>query len=383
LRKRGYPGVRPRMPVVEVIIMRVLHFVSTLNRNSGVMRVIMNYYTHINRERIQFDFVYFIESDASYIDEIHALGGNMYLIPKPGSTLQSIKALKHFFQQYGANYTWLHNHENYLTVFLYPLAKKYGIQHIAVHAHLTKYSDKKLSAIRNRLLCMPIRYLPVNKIACSKATAQFLYGTEQDVYIMQNMVDADQYVYDAEKRNEIRKQYHLSEEQFVIGHVGRFEAQKNHKFLIELFAEFYRENPDSRLLLVGSGVLETEIRTLVKEKHLEQAVIFAGQQADMQGYLSAMDVFVLPSLFEGLPMVALEAQANGLQCILADTITVETSLSDAAQYCSLNNIEQWKVALQNIKQNDRCTRDLTDALYNKMNFTELAKQLAQYYTNER
>lgn len=359
--------------------MRVLHFVSTLNRNSGVMRVIMNYYAHINREQIQFDFVYFVESEDSYIDEIHALGGNTYLIPKPGSSLQSIKALHRFFKQYGTNYTWLHNHENYLTVFLYPLAKKYGIQHIAVHAHLTKYSDKKLSAIRNRLLCMPIRYLPVNKIACSKAAARFLYGTEQEVYIMQNMVDADQYTYDAEKRNRIRKQYHLSEEQFVIGHIGRFEAQKNHKFLIELFAEFYRENPDSRLLLVGSGVLETEIRTLVKEKQLKQAVIFAGQQADMQGYLSAMDVFVLPSLFEGLPMVALEAQANGLQCVLADTITKETALSDAVQYCRVDDTKLWIELLRDKKSNYLYSRVLTNEVNEKLKISAYSRKLEQYY----
>lgn len=360
--------------------MRVLQFVSTLNKNSGVMRVIMNYYAHINRENIQFDFVYFVESSDSYTEEIHALGGNTYYIPKPGSSLQSIKALQQFFKEHGADYTWLHNHENYLTVFLYPLAKKYGIENIAVHAHLTRYSDKKLSAVRNRILCAPMKYLPVHKVACSNAAAQFLYGTVQDVYIMQNMVDADRYAYDAEKRNGIRAKYHVPDDIFLIGHVGRFEAQKNHVYLLKLFQLFHIANPDSKLLLVGSGGLEAEIRILAKELQIEHAVIFAGQQTDMQAYLSAMDVFVLPSLFEGLPMVAIEAQANGLKCILADTITVETALSDAVAFCALDDTVQWIDALYKVKTNDLPSRALTEELYNKMSLTELAKELEQYYT---
>lgn len=343
----------------------------------------MNYYMHVNREEIQFDFVYFIESEASYADEICALGGRMYQIPKPGFSIQSQKALWRFFQQYGANYVWLHNHETYLTMFLYPLAKKCGIQHVAVHAHLTQYSDKKISAIRNRFLCMPIKYLPVSKIACSKAAAQFLYGTEENIYIMRNMVDAEQYAYDVTKREEIRQQYEIPGNTFVVGHIGRLETQKNHKFLIMLFAQFYCNNPNSRLLLVGSGTLKQEIQAFVKELQIEQAVIFAGQQTDMQAYLSAMDVFVLPSLFEGLPMVALEAQANGLQCILADTITQETAMTDQVEFCDLEDLGMWNVALQKIESTVGCQRMVRKKEGQNMNLTEQAKQLERYYNKER
>lgn len=363
--------------------MRVLHFVSTLNRNSGVMRVIMNYYTHIDREHIQFDFLYFIESEDSYVEEICALGGCTYQIPKPGFSIQSQKRLWKFFQQYGSKYDWLHNHESYLTLFLYCLAKKYGIKHVAVHAHLTEYSDKKISAIRNRVLCMPIRYLSVNKIACSMAAAQFMYGTEQNVYIMQNIVNMKQYAYDASKRDEIRQHYMIPNSAFVIGHAGRLEVQKNHKFLIQIFAQFYSENPNSRLLLVGSGTLEQEVRAFVKEKQMEQAVIFAGQQTDMQAYLSAMDVFVLPSLFEGLPMVALEAQANGLYCILSDTITKETAITDNVRFCTLHSVDQWIATLREVVQIDIHSREQTTNLYRKMCLTEQAKTLEQYYSKER
>lgn len=363
--------------------MRVLQFVSTLNRNSGVMRVIMNYYTNMNRQHIQFDFLYFIESEDSYADEIHAMGGKTYYIPKPGVSLKTWHALVCFFQQHGASYRWLHNHENYLTVFLYPLAKIYGIENIAVHAHLTRYSDKKLSALRNRILCLPLKFLPIQKVACSKAAADFLYGSSRNVYIMRNMVDARQYAYDETKRFEIRRRLNIADEIFVIGHVGRFEPQKNHRFLIELFEWFHQTTSDSKLLLVGSGTLEQEIKDLVLEKKLEQAVIFAGQQTNIADYLSAMDVFVLPSLFEGLPMVALEAQANGLPCVLTDTITKETAVTSNIWFYSLNNRNAWLNKLWIIKNQKSWQRTLAEQNSQKMNLAVLVGKLEQYYENGR
>lgn len=362
--------------------MRVLQFVSTLNRNSGVMRVIMNYYAHMDRDNIQFDFLYFIESEDSYIDEIHALGGRTFFVSKPGSSVKSLKELVLFFKQYGTDYLWLHNHESYLTFFLYFLAKKNGIKNVAVHAHLTKYSDKTLSAIRNRILCIPIKYLPVNKVACSRAAGKFLYGNVENVYLMKNMVDVNKYIYNAEKRTNLRKQLEISELEFVIGHVGRFEVQKNHKFLLEMFKEFNRKVPQSKLLLVGSGTLEQEIKKFVKDENMEQVVILAGHQNDVAAYLNAMDVFVLPSLFEGLPMVALEAQASGLPCVLADTITEETSIIDEVYFCSLDNLKNWIDKLWEIRRN-QSNRQLTDPEKQKMNMNTLALELEQYYENGR
>lgn len=358
--------------------MRVLQFVSTLNRNSGVMRVIMNYYKKIDREKIQFDFLYFIESDDSYRDDIISLGGTVYLISKPGTSFHSLKELCHFFQQYGKSYVWLHNHESYLTALLYPLAKYYGISNIIVHAHLTKYSDKPLSAIRNAVLCLPLKVLPVKKMACSKAAGDFLYGKKAPVYVLRNLIDYTQYVYDAGQREKIRCELRI-QDAFVIGHVGRFQKQKNHRFLIELFAAFYKDYPDSRLLLVGDGPLELEIRNLVQEKHLEDAVIFAGMQKDIMAYLSAMDVFLLPSLFEGLPMVALEAQANGLFCILADTITEETAISDQVQFCSLEDKQAWLAWLRKENTHFGYDRELSEYVKETMNLFSEARKLEQYY----
>lgn len=361
--------------------MRVLQFVSTLNRNSGVMRVLMNYYYKIDRDKVQFDFLYFVKSDDSYQNEIIALGGNVYFVSRPSISFHSLKELYHFFQQHGREYIWLHNHESYLTVLLYPLAKYFGISDVIVHAHLTKYSDKLLSAIRNAILCAPLKILPVKKMACSQAAADFLYGKKQPVYILRNLVDCRQYTYDAERREKLRCALGL-QDTFVIGHVGRFQKQKNHRFLIELFAVFYQEHPDSRLLLVGDGPLESEIQNMVQEKQLESVVFFVGAQKDIVSYLSGMDVFLLPSLFEGLPMVALEAQANGLECILADTITEEVALSEKVQFCSLKDKKGWLETLNDIKTMGYCNRVLSMEEQQMLNLMESAKSLVQYYETE-
>ncbi len=362
--------------------MRVLHFVSTLNRNSGIMRVLMSYYTHINRDHLQFDFLYFLESEESYINEIHAMGGRTFYISKPTVSFHTCKSLLHFFKEHGSEYEWLHNHENYLTVFLYPFAKKYGIKHIAVHAHLTQYSDKKRSAVRNSIFCFPLAFLPIKRVACSRAAALFLFGNRDDVYIMRNMIETKQFAYHETERNAVRETLYIPNDAFVLGHIGRFELQKNHRFLIELFEQISDRIPGSRLLLVGSGSLEKEIKVFVGEKKLEQSVIFAGQQANIAGYLSAMDVFLLPSLFEGLPMVALEAQANGLPCILATTITKETAITEKVQFCSLDEMESWLAIIQKINIQKGLERNLTEQDYEKMNLEQLAKNLERYYEME-
>lgn len=362
--------------------MRVLHFVSTLSRDSGVMRVIMNYYTHINREKIQFDFLYFLENEDSYKNEIDALGGKTYLVPKPSLSLKSISAIINFLKKHGNEYVWLHNHENYLTIFIFPLAKKYGISKTIVHAHLTKYSDKTISSVRNHILCFPIKYLSVNKMACSKAASNFLYGTTNNIFILNNMVEAKMFFFDGIQRDFIRNLLGISKDTFTIGNVGRFEKQKNHFFLLRLFKLFHMQFLDSKLLLVGSGSQEKELKKFVLDNQLEQAVIFAGVQEKVMPYLSAMDIFVLPSLFEGLPMVALEAQANGLYCLLSDTITKETALTNRVSFHSLNNIESWLYTLKNVKENGEYNRILPFEYKKKMDLAELANKLEQYYKSQ-
>ena len=296
---------------------RVLHFVSTLSRGSGVMSVIMNYYRHIDRDNVQFDFLHFIACEDSYMEEIRELGGKIYCIDKPGSSFQSIKQLNSFFRLHAGEYTWLHNHEVYLTFLLRPIAKRYGLEKFIVHCHATKYSDKTLNAVRNRILCLPIRFMKVERFACSEAAGKFLYGEKMlkagNVFIMHNAIDCEKFRFRPEVRERLRKEMGL-EGKFVIGHVGRFERQKNHEFLIEVFAEVKKQRPESVLLLVGDGSLEQK----------------------------------------GLPVSCLEAYNNGLPCIISKNITPELAKLSYIITKEISSKDQWINEI--IKQSDYMQR---------------------------
>ena len=326
---------------------RVLHFVSTLSHGSGVMSVIMNYYRHIDREKVQFDFLYFAACEDSYVDEIRNLGGRIYHVDRPGSSLRSVKQLDSFFREHAKEYTWLHNHEVYLTFLLRPISKRYGLKKFIVHCHATKYSDKPISAVRNRILCLPIRFMKVERFACSEAAGKFLYGEKRlkagKVFIMHNAIDCEKFRFRPEVRERLRKEMGL-EGKFVIGHVGRFERQKNHEFLIEVFAECKKEIDNCILLLIGEGSLSAKIKKKVVEKGLENSILFFTKRNDMEYLYQVMDLFVLPSLYEGLPVSCLEAQVNGLKCIISRTVTDELKKQTNSSIITMLPLEKtvWK-----------------------------------------
>lgn len=325
-------------------MIHVLHFVSTPARWSGVMNVIMNYYRHIDRTKIQFDFLCFLRADDSYEKEIHSLGGNVYYIKKPGNSLKALSEMETFFRDHAVKYQWFHNHEVYLSFYLIKVANKYGINNVIVHSHTTKYSDKWFNSKRNQILCFPIRFMNCKRMACSKAAGDFLYRTEcgkKEYMVLHNAIESENYKFDLNMRNELRRKLQI-EKSFVIGHVGRFENQKNHKFLIDAFKCFHDQNLDSVLLLIGTGSLHEKMKGYVKEIGIEEQVRFLGQITDVWNYYQAMDQFWLPSLYEGLPMSAVEAQASGLPCLFSDTITKETGILDCVKFLSLDqNVEPW------------------------------------------
>ena len=320
---------------------RVLHFVSTLSHGSGVMSVIMNYYRHIDREKVQFDFLHFVACEDSYADEIKSLGGKIYCVEKPGGSLKSVKQMNSFFQVHAKEYTWLHNHEVYLTFLLRPISKRYGLEKFIVHCHATKYSDKPLHAVRNGILCLPIRFMKVERLACSEAAGKFLYGERLmkagKVFVMHNAIDCEKFRFRPEVRERLRKEMGL-EGKFVIGHVGRFERQKNHEFLVRVFAEVHKQMPESMLLLVGDGSLEASVKQSVRESGVEKSVTFLGQRTEVADLLQVMDTFLLPSRYEGLGIVLYEAQVSGLKCYASDYVPKESSLGNTA-YLLLKNAE--------------------------------------------
>lgn len=319
-------------------MIRVLHFVSTPAIWSGVMSVIMNYYRHLDRTFVQFDFLCFIHCENSYDSEITSYGGHIYYVNKPGSSIAAMRELETFFKEHEGRYQWFHNHEVYLSFYLWRLASRYDLGHFAIHSHATRYSDRWLSARRNQILCYPILFMKCSRIACSRAAGSFLFGEKMvqrnKVFILYNAIDCKRYGYNQAKREELRKCLGV-QDKLVIGHVGRFEKQKNHEFLIESFSIFKKQCPEGVLILIGNGSLKAAIEQKVKAAGLEEAVFFLGQQNNSQDWYQAMDLYWLPSVYEGLPMSAVEAQASGLPCLLAETITREVVLLETTKLLSL------------------------------------------------
>jgi glycosyltransferase involved in cell wall biosynthesis len=322
---------------------RILHVVSSLADDSGVMHVVMNYYRYIEKKKINFDFLYFKEFDHSFKNEIISYDGRCFLLPRP--SLSSRRIYKDFFKENAKNYDAIHLHPTFLNMFILPLAKKYGIKNRIVHSHTTMYSDKFFSSIRNFFFNLPLRHNANWYFGCSIAAGDFLYGKKRFLkdgksFLINNAINVDRFVFDVEQREKIRNEYNIKDS-ILIGHVGRFTEGKNHLFLIEIFNEFVKLKPNAKLMLIGNGNLRDRIKEKIKYYNLEDSVIFTGQVKNVNDYLNALDIFVMPSLYEGLPIVGVEAQTNGLPIVLSDSITREVGLVNY-RYASLDNsAENW------------------------------------------
>ena len=328
-------------------MIRILHVVSKLSINSGVMNVIMNYYRHIDRTKIQFDFLYFEERNPDFKDEIKNLGGNIFFffLPSLKHIYRTYKEFNFFFGNNYAKYRVVHLHEIYLVHFISHFCKKYDIKHLITHAHTTKYSDNPKNALRNRIMCLGLKHSATDYFACSKAAGEFYYGKEAVknglVKVIPNAIDLEKYKFNKAIRDKVRKELNI-ENKFVVGHIGRMATQKNQKFLLKIFAELRKENDKTVLLMVGDGPLRKELENEITKLKLNDSVILLGTRKDIPNLLMAMDVFVLPSLYEGLPVVCVEAQTTGLRCILSDMITKEVDFG-ICKFVGLNqSVTIWR-----------------------------------------
>lgn len=307
--------------------MRVLHINSTIYINSGVMSVLMNYYRNIDREKVQFDFLYFIKPGAdykTYQEEIEELGGRVFFIPDFKNFVVFNKQLEGLLEEH-PEYDTVHIHDPFVVQFIYRTLRKHGVNNIIVHSHATQWSDKKVSGIRNRLVCINLKKHIDYSFACSRAAGEFLYGKNSDFMVVNNAIDVERYHFDAVERKKLRKELGI-ERNIVFGHVGNFNNQKNHTFLIDIFSEIIHMCPDATLLLIGDGMLKGKIFKKVEKLGLTNKVYFLGKKSDVEHYYSAMDCMILPSLYEGLPMVGVESQCSGLPTLMSDTITREVGL---------------------------------------------------------
>ena len=317
---------------------RVLHVLGKLNRG-GAETMVMNIYRNIDRSKIQFDFIVHTDEHCDYTNEIKSLGGKIYRVPryKGINHLHYKKAWHSFFEDH-PEYKIIHGHVRSTASIYLNIAKKYGLKTIA-HSHSTS-SGNGFSAIIKNILQYRIRYTADYLFACSRDAGIWLFGekacNKENFIIVKNAIDLKKFLFNRTERIRIRKDFNINNK-FVIGHVGRFDKSKNHIFLLDIFRNVYSINSNTMLMMVGDGPQRKIIEKKVENLGLNHCVIFTGNRSDIHNLLQAMDVFVFPSLYEGLGMAVIEAQASGLYCIVSDKIPKEALLTNQVEVISLDS----------------------------------------------
>ena len=320
----------------------------------GVEAVVMNYYKHIDKNRVQFDFI--IDKDSTYVptSEIESLGGRIIKVSPYQQLGDYLKELRQVFRT--NHYTIVHSHINTLSLFPLYCAKKEKVPIRIAHSHSTS-NRKELAKNTLKGLFKPFSKLfPTHYFCCSKLGGQWLFGEEADkkkqVTLIQNASEVDRFLYNEQIRNQKRKELGLKKDTLVIGHIGRFVKQKNHQFLIDIFYEIHKKDEKAILVLAGDGPDRLEIQAKVKKLGLQDNVKFLGLIKDADKFYQAIDVFLLPSLYEGLPVVGVEAQAAGLLCFFSDDMTKETKILTTTKFVSLDkSAKVWaEIILKNYRK---------------------------------
>lgn len=319
---------------------RIAQIMGKMN-SGGVESFIMNYYRNIDRNKIQFDFIVDEDSILPQKDEIKKLGGKIIKIPRYQNILKYICYLTKVLKK--NNYKIVHSHLNALSVFPLFCAYIAGVPVRIAHSHSTSNKKEKFKDFIKTILKLFSKLFATDYCACTKHAAEWLFGKKkiEDVTIIPNRIDVKKFGFNESIRNKIRKELNIKNK-FVIGHVGRFMKQKNHEFLIEVFQKVHLENEDAVLILIGDGPLENKIKTKVKELGIENAVLFLDTKENVNDYMQAMDIFVFPSLYEGLGMVVVEAQCSGMQCIVSNEVPKDVELTNNVSFLPLNSSEEWK-----------------------------------------
>lgn len=350
--------------------LRVLQILG-ISAGGGVESVIMNYYEHIDRTKVQFDFVIHNDSKVDLTEKVESLGGNVYKVtPYYKNPFQFIREVYHIIKN--GHYKIVHSNMNTLSAF--PLFAAYcaGAPVRILHNHSTSAPGETARNIMKAIL-RPFAKMFANRYwACSMLAAEWMYGKKlahsPNVTIINNAIDLQKFAFQPFLRKTLRRKYHL-ENKFVMGHVGRFMFQKNHEFLIDIFADVYKKHRNAVLVLIGDGPLRPVIEDKVKKMKLEDQVLFLGLRNDVADWYNAMDVFVLPSHYEGLPVVGVEAQANGLPIIVSDKVTRELEMTDIIHYVKLSaGVKAWENEIKKVFDKNCDVHKNTFAMMKKAGF---------------
>lgn len=361
---------------------RVLQVLGGLEAG-GAESFVMNLYRAVDREKVQFDFVKHIEHKGVFEDEIAQMDGRIYRCPQytGKNHFTYCKWWNDFFTKH-PEYHVIHGHVRSTASIYLKIAQKHGLVTIA-HSHSTS-NGSGISASIKDIMQLSLRYTADYLFACSDKAGKWLYGakavTRPNYRMIPNGIDLRRFTFNAEKRCQMRQKLGISENTFVLGHIGRITMPKNHEFLVELFAEYHQKKPNSKLLLVGDGELFEKIKQKISQLSINDAVIMVGSKTNTEDYYQAMDVFVFPSLWEGLGIVVVEAQANGLVCLISENVPKEAALTSTIKTLSLQSKAAWLDELKKIHIGERSW--LLGDQIKKYDIRTIANQLQLFYLEQ-
>lgn len=332
---------------------RVLQVLTIMNLG-GAETMIMNYYRNLDKTKIQFDFLLHRHEKGYFDDEIESLGGKIYKMTpiSPKNYLKYKKKLNLFFNEH-PEYKIVHSHLNALSSIILGVAKSKNIpcriahSHLAVESSVLKSIFKKNSDFKatfkdyiQTLIKVKVAKTATHFFACGEKAGDWLFGEKykNQITVINNAIDASLFTYNAEKRINVINALNLNNKK-IIGHIGRFNEQKNHFFLIKIFNEIYKKDKNCVLLLVGEGNLKDKIKAEAKSLNIDKNIRFLGLRDDIPELLQCFDIFLFPSLYEGLPVTLVEAQASGLRIVTSTTVTKEVNISGLITYVDLKNSE--------------------------------------------
>lgn len=334
---------------------RVLYILGGAMKHGGTEAFIMNYYRNFDHNKLQIDFVYQGNEPGVYDEELLSYGSRIYHVPhKLQDPLGFSRAIASIISENG--YKVVHSHMDAMSSWPLAIAKWNGVPYRIAHSHSSGIhgtgSNNVLKKMAGNVSRKLLRKIATDFYSCGEEAGLFLFGPSLmeagRVRIVNNAIDLQAYTYDPEKRITLRKVFNIGEE-LVIGHVGRLSEVKNHKKLLEIFSHCLKYEPTAKLMLVGDGPLLEQLQQQAVDLGIREHVIFAGARSDVKDLLNIFDLFVFPSLFEGLSVVAIEAQANGIPCLFSDTIDKKTAVTPSVNWMSLANTpEQWASVLLHI-----------------------------------
>lgn len=357
---------------------RVLDILPALNVDNGVASYEMGYLRGMDHERFIVDVAVFTKIDSPYYEEVTKYGGKVYCLPPRNHIFSHIQECKKILKN--TNYDIVHNNTLSKSMVLFYLAKKNRNKIRILHSHSSQLGDSIMKRIFNKIALNILMYSSNRLVACSESAAKCYFGN-RDYYYLPNVISAEKFRFNPNTRNRIRNQYN-ADDKIIVSTVGRISSEKNPYFTIDVVREMTKIIPNMVFWWIGTGPLAESVKEYSVQAGIQDNIVFWGGRTDVPDLYQAIDAFILPSFFEGMPLSCIEAQAMGLPCFISDTITKDVAFTDLVCFLDLaDGAERWANSIIEIIKQDRSNREHYNDLLVNSGFSDTAagERIMDYY----